>query len=144
YTYFWRSSPYPFLITFDAPTGNVACTRRVRSNTPLQALTMANDLAFFEIAQGLAARVLRESPPSAEERVQYAFRLCLGRAPAEIERRRLVEFVQTQQSAFAAADADAAALAPGSRPEGTPVAEAAACTALARVLMNLDEFVTRE
>src|SRR5262249_54567751 len=62
YTYFWRSSPYPFLTTLDAPDANVSCTRRVRSNTPLQALTLANDRGYFELAQGLAVRVLREIP----------------------------------------------------------------------------------
>ena len=61
YTYFWRSSPYPFLKTFDAPDANVACTRRARSNTPLQALALANDLAFFEIAQGFASQMLAGS-----------------------------------------------------------------------------------
>jgi mono/diheme cytochrome c family protein len=58
YTHFWRSSPYPSLTVFDAPNANVTCTRRVRSNTPLQSLTLANDEAFFECAQGMAARVL--------------------------------------------------------------------------------------
>ena len=61
YIYFWRSSPYPMLPTFDAPEGNTTCTRRARSNTPLQALTLANDRVFVEIAEALAARILREA-----------------------------------------------------------------------------------
>ena len=54
YTFFWRATPHPFLTTFDAPGGVQSCTRRLRSNTPLQALTLLNDPAYFEIAQGLA------------------------------------------------------------------------------------------
>ena len=57
YTYFWRSAPHPLLVTFDAPDAQPTCTRRNRSNTPLQALTLLNDAGFFEFAQGLAARV---------------------------------------------------------------------------------------
>ncbi|MGC3968348.1 MAG: DUF1549 domain-containing protein [Pirellulales bacterium] len=68
YTYFWRSSPYPFLLTFDAPDANAACTRRIRSNTPLQALTLANDRAFVEMAQALGERVLKEKHSTDAER----------------------------------------------------------------------------
>ncbi len=101
YTYLWRSSPDPFLTTFDAPSGNVTCTKRVRSNTPLQSLTMANDAAFVEIAQQLAARVLRESPsPASEERLRLAFRLCLAREPDDYETTRLLSFVKKQQAAW--------------------------------------------
>ncbi len=89
YTYFWRSSPYPFLTTFDAPDATNTCTRRARSNTPLQALTMANDRAFFELAQGLAARVLRESGDEDQSRIERAVRLCLVREPTAAESARL-------------------------------------------------------
>ena len=85
YTYFWRSSPYPFLTTFDAPDATVACTRRPRSNTPLQALTLANDRAFFEIAQGFAARLLAEPAADDTARIRLAFRRCLAREPAADE-----------------------------------------------------------
>ena len=81
YTYFWRSSPYPFLRTFDAPDAVVACTRRPRSNTPLQALTMANDPAFYEIAQGFAARLLRQEQGGPMARVRAAFRAALRASP---------------------------------------------------------------
>jgi hypothetical protein len=144
YTYFWRSSPYPFLMTFDAPPGNTTCTRRVRSNTPLQALTLANDDAFVEIAAGLAARVMREAPTEPTLRARYAFRLCLGREPNEVETRRLVEFLRAQTERFQADAAAAQAVAPADRPADLPAHEAAACAALSRVLLNLDEFVTRE
>ncbi len=60
YTYFWRSAPHPGLTVFDAPDATAACTRRNRSNTPLQALTLLNDQGFVEFAQALAQRILRE------------------------------------------------------------------------------------
>src|SRR5581483_445673 len=85
YTHFWRSSPYPMLLTFDAPGGNVVCTRRLRSNTPLQSLTLANDQAFFECAQALAQRVLADKSPGDLERVEIAFRLCVSRRPKPAE-----------------------------------------------------------
>ncbi|HEX4147590.1 MAG TPA: DUF1553 domain-containing protein, partial [Pirellulales bacterium] len=143
YTYFWRSSPYPFLTTFDAPDATNTCTRRVRSNTPLQALTLANDRAFFELAQGLAARVLREAGDGDRARIERAVRLCLVREPTEHERSRLEKFVAGQRTYFAAA-ADADSVAPKDRPAKVSAAEAAVWTALARVVLNLDEFVTRE
>jgi hypothetical protein len=144
YTYFWRSSPYPFLTTFDAPDANVTCTRRVRSNTPLQALTLANDKAFFEIAQGLAGRLLEESTGSDEKRIEHGVQLCLARKPTEVEAKRLLEFVKQQRQSFATASKEAENVAPRRRPPQITAAEGAAWTAVARVLMNLDEFVTRE
>jgi hypothetical protein len=144
YTYFWRSSPYPLLMTFDAPDANVACTRRVRSNTPLQSLTLANDPAFFEMAQALAARVLREAPADDGGRLRHAFRLCLARPPEEREGRRLLEFAAAQKKHFEAEAPEAEGAAPPGGPPGLSAAEGAAWTAVARVLMNLDEFITRE
>ena len=143
YTYFWRSSPYPFLTTFDAPDANTACTRRVRSNTPLQALTLANDRAFFELAQGLAARVLRETGEDDRSRIERAVRLCLVREPTTAELARLEKYVGSQRALFANSS-DAESVAPKDRPAKMSAAEGAVWTALARVVMNLDEFVTRE
>jgi mono/diheme cytochrome c family protein len=171
YTYFWRSSPYPFLMTFDAPDANAACTRRVRSNTPLQALTLANDRAFYEMAEGLARRIVAEGPKTDQGRVAFAFRLCFARAPNKVEASRLEQFVgQQRQAAQLAAVAPApAALAenadaaegkenpsaadspkaetpasPGKPTAPTKPAAPPEWTAVARVLLNLDEFITRE
>ena len=144
YTYFWRSSPHPLLTTFDAPDATLACTRRVRSNTPLQALTLANDAAFFEMAQALAVRVMREAPCADLERIRHAFRVCLSRSPGEWEARRLSEFLAEQRKHFAAAPRDAEAAAPPGRPAGVSPVEGAAWTAVARVMLNLDELITRE
>jgi mono/diheme cytochrome c family protein len=144
YTYFWRSSPYPFLVTFDAPDANAACTRRVRSNTPLQALTLANDRAFVEMAQALGARILKEASPNDEDRTTLAFRLCFGREPRSPERERLLKFVTAQRKAFAADAKPQARSKPGESKTLLPTADELAWTAAARVLLNLDEFITRE
>ncbi len=143
YTYFWRSSPYPFLKTFDAPDANVACTRRPRSNTPLQALTMANDRAFYEIAQGFAAQLCSADGDDAQ-RLRTAFRRCLAREPSNEEYVGLAEYLGSQRVRFEGAPEDAALVAPRSGPATSDRARAAAWTMVARVLLNLDEFITRE
>jgi hypothetical protein len=143
YIYFWRSSPYPFLATFDAPNGNVSCTRRIRSNTPLQALSLANDRVFVEASQALAMRILQEATGD-EARVRRAFQLCLARLPEAEEQQRLLTFLDSQRSDFRGSPQDAAEFLPGALPEGVDRSEAAAWAALARVLVNLDEFITRE
>jgi mono/diheme cytochrome c family protein len=143
YTFVWRSAPHPALTVFDAPEGTSTCTRRNRSNTPLQALTLLNDQGFVEYAQGLAARVLREEQGDAA-RLDHAFRLCLARAPRPEERAILTRVLARQRIAFAAAPEGAKALLPATLPEGVRPDEFAAWVAVARVLMNLDEFITRE
>jgi hypothetical protein len=146
YTFFQRSAPYPGLTVFDAPDGNSSCTRRVRSNTPLQALTLLNDQAFLELAQGLAQRVLREAPPSDAERLRLAFRLCMARNPAPVEASRLERYLHLQQEEFRSAPVEAKSLLrlAGPVPAGADLPQLAAWTTVARVLLNLDEFITRE
>jgi mono/diheme cytochrome c family protein len=141
YTFFWRATPHPQLLVFDAPDATKACTRRVRSNTPLQALTLLNDQAFFEFAQALAARVLREGPPDEAGRIRYMFRLCLTRAPKDSESQRLTELLSQQRTDLRSDPRDVERIAP---PGEADVVERAAWTTLARVLLNLDEFITRE
>ena len=141
YTYFWRTSPYPMLPTFDAPDANGTCTRRNRSNTPLQALTLANDRSFHEFAVGLADRItsLGPLPPtvpssvadSDDARLWQAVELCYSRPPSDLELRKLREFLNAQRTAFATDPKDK-----------DPTKSA--WTAVARVLLNLDEFITRE
>lgn len=144
YTYFWRSSPYPMLPTFDAPDANGTCTRRNRSNTPLQALTLANDAAFMEFARALSDRILREASDYDEARIAYAFNAVLARQPVPFEIKRLLEFIAAQREHFEANSGDARAAASPQRPESASEAESATWTALARVMLNLDEFITRE
>jgi mono/diheme cytochrome c family protein len=144
YTFFWRSSPDPFLMTFDAPDGNSSCTRRVRSNTPLQALTMSNDLTFVEIAQGLAGRILTKETADVAARLEHAFQLCLSRLPTDREQAVLANYYEAQLTAFKKNTADAEKFAMKDRPKNVSAAEAAAWTAVSRLLLNLDEFITRE
>lgn len=142
YTYLWRSSPYPAMTVFDFPDANVACTRRNRSNTPLQSLTLANDKTFVEFAQGLARRILLETQGDDAARVTTAFRWCLGRDPVPAELQRLLKLLEEQRSAFTTEAAQK--IAPSHLPNSITPTEAAAWTAISRVLINLDEFITRE
>jgi hypothetical protein len=144
YTWFQRTSPYPMLMTFDAPESNVTCTRRDRSNTPLQALTLLNDPVFHECAQGLARRMLQDRPGDTDAALDYAFELCVGRNPNELELNNLKSLFSEFKS-LAATDRDAAAKLVGlPKPAEADLVDTAAAVALARVLLNLDEMVTRE
>ncbi len=149
YTYFWRSSPYPLFPTFDAPDANTACTRRTRSNTPLQALTLANDRAFFELAEGLGARIVSAGPADHLGRIRFAFRICLSRAPSAEELTTLAALMEKERSSNAVAQASAAPatgaqLSGATDVSGSPPPTTDDWTALARVLLNVDEFITRE
>jgi hypothetical protein len=140
YTYCKRTAPYAAFATFDAPSGEVCVARREMSNTPLQALTLLNDAAFVEAAQALG-REMAARPGTLQARVEHLFRRCLTRSPAEKETERLIHFWETQRERCRRKELDAAALAgPG---EGD-ITERAAWMALARVLLNLDEAITKE
>ena len=136
YTHYWRITPYPAMSVFDAPNAMMACTRRSRSNTPLQALTLLNGEAFHEMAQALAKRVMDEGGQTPDSRLQYAFRLTHARRPSLAEFARLRTLLNDEKDDLATHPGDASKLAP------TP--ELASWTALARVLLNTDEFITRE
>lgn len=129
YTHWWRATPHPALAVFDTADGLSACTRRLRSNTPLQALTLLNDQQFNEFAEALAQRALKSSDKDDAAKIDYAFRLSLSRAPGKIEMRRLQELLAQQ---FEQERGD----------ETTRRTEA--WKTMARVLLNLDETITRE
>src|SRR5205085_4765554 len=93
YTFFWRATPHPALMVFDGPDAFSVCTRRFRSNTPLQALTLLNDPAFYDCAEALAQRVLSQNLRGKDEQLAYAFRLCLARQPKDGERQRLKQLL---------------------------------------------------
>ncbi|MCH8923528.1 MAG: DUF1553 domain-containing protein [Planctomycetes bacterium] len=143
YTWLQRTSPFAQSTTFDAPSPSRSCTRRRRSNTPLQALTLLNDPVFFEAAQQLAVRVLREGPGDTAGRIEYVFGVCMARKPNEQERQRLTVFLQ-QQSTILRNDPQAAAKMFPDKIQGVDSTEAAAWTGLASVLLNLHEFITRD
>ncbi|MBA3974847.1 MAG: hypothetical protein C0504_11595 [Candidatus Solibacter sp.] len=135
YIHFQRTTPYPMLMNFDAPDSNVACSRRRRSNSPLQALNLLNDPVFFEAAQALALRLSHQ--PDSARRFDDAFLLALGRTPSAAERARLAALLDSSATALSANAQAAADLLPVNPNE-------AAWVNVARVLLNLDEFITRE
>ena len=149
YVFRRRSMPDPMLSTFDAPNGDFACARRARSNTPLAALAGLNEPVMVEAAQAMALRVLREGGRTDAERVAYAFRLCTGRPPKPAEAAEVVSLLQSQQQRIAdgwvsgreVATGDATKVPPV--PQGATPTDAAAWTVVSRVLLNLDETVTK-
>ena len=144
YTFFFRATPPPGLMVFDVPESTSACTRRLRSNTPLQSLTLLNDLGFVEFAQGLALRLLHEVPDSDEQRIQRAFRLCVSRPPQADEQQRVTELLAQQLKSYEGSSDEARLLLAKNIPAGTDVKQLAAWTTISRVLLNLDETITRE
>jgi Protein of unknown function (DUF1553) len=153
YTFRYRSLPYPALQTFDAPNGDFSCLRRARSNTPLHALVSLNEPVSIACAQALARRTLCEAGGADDARLVYAFRLCTARAPTLEESAELSRFYTAQKERLAAGWLNAWQLLGFTGPEGTSTAaipagatptELAAWTAVARVLLNLDETITKE
>jgi len=143
YTMFYRSAPYPMLSTFDAPDFSSACTMRVRSNTPLQSLTVANDPVFTELARGLAQRILNSTAFTSDaDRCAEMFRLCLTRSPEPLELEVLLNFQSRELSRFESTPADAVSFAEQSATNSSATA-LAAWTSVARSLFNTDEFVMR-
>jgi hypothetical protein len=144
YVHYQRTAPYPQLVNFDEPDSNVACTRRTRSNTPLQALNLLNDPVFLEAAQAFAMRILKESPGTAfNDRLDYAYHLALARKPAASERDRLSRLFNEQHEILKADAANRDRLLP-LPPEGIDAVDGATWVGISRVLLNLDEFFTRE
>jgi hypothetical protein len=135
--------------TFDGPTAEVVCARRIKSNTPLQALTTLNDEVFVEAAQALAKRVMEEEPSASPvERATQIFRLCVSRRPDEVETKAIMDFYEAQLKRFREdKTVDPAAVAlpdPKKKPQGMDLPELAAWTTVARSVLNLDETVTKE
>jgi mono/diheme cytochrome c family protein len=143
YIQFLRTTPYPLLVNFDVPKATVSVCKRDRSNTPLQALNLLNDPVFLEAAQAFAVRTLTEAPASLSGRLEVAFQFALGRQPSEKESLRLSAFLEKQEALYARDKANAEKLAPLDLP-GISRQQLAAWTSLSSVLMNLDEFITRE
>ncbi len=157
YVFIRRSATYPSFMTFDATSREHCTVRRVRTNTPLQALTTLNDEAFFEAARALAARLLRETPvaptreprqggppPAANERAAYGFRLAVTRTPRQDEIARIVASYTRQLERFRKAPDLAARTINGYAVDGVEPAEQAAWTLVANALLNLDEALTRQ
>src|SRR5215472_16792156 len=162
YTFFRRSAVYPGLLVFDAPDATSACTRRVRSDTPLQALSTLNDETFTEFAEALAARVIKQDTSDNDQRIRYMFLLVFGRSPRTDEAQRIADFLAKQIDEYKTNPSRAIELiykggkfTPDGRPVHPPPAKLAAMlpedrpleaawTGVARVLLNADDFLTRE
>jgi hypothetical protein len=139
YTFFKRTAPHPDLTTFDCPDANLASLKRNISNTPLQALTTLNAQAFAEASRAMAKRVLELSSDDGE-RLARCFRLCLARPPQPREIATLSTLLSTARAYYQQHPDEAKELAG----EGESAAETAAWAATARIVLNTDEFITRE
>ncbi len=136
YTFLKRSAPYPSFLALDATARDVCTVRRLRTNTPLQALALLNDSVMMEAARGLAGRMKYETDGSRDMMLRHGFRLCTGRLPSAPELTRLIalhdklvgRYRQDQQSAKKV----------GSDPDD------AALVMVANTLLNLDETITKE
>jgi hypothetical protein len=130
YTFFWRATPHPALSVFDSPDAFSACTRRIRSNTPLQALTLLNDPAFHEMAEHFAQLMLEQKNTTDSERVTFGFKRCTSRLPSSDELKFMLDFIKQQREATKVLDSSAQ--------------QKFVWLNVARVLLNLDETITRE
>ena len=150
YVFRWRSVPNPMLLTFDAPNGDFSCVRRQRSNNPLQALVGLNETTFMECAQALARKTLAEGGKTDAEKIDYAFRRAVARPPSKEERAELLALLEKQSQHIAAGWVNANELATGkielakNLPDGATPTQLAAYTVVSRVLLNLDETMTKE
>jgi mono/diheme cytochrome c family protein len=146
YTTWRRSNPYPSMATFDAPNREVCTVRRVRTNTPLQALVTLNDPVYIEAAQALARRIVASGGSSSSDRVRYALRAVLSRPPQAAELSRLEKLYAQSLARFAKQPEAARKLATeplGAPPKEMNVAELAAWTVVGNVLLNLDEALMK-
>jgi hypothetical protein len=146
YVFLKRTAPPPFMSNFDGPNREQVCTVRERSNTPLQALQLMNDVQHFEAARALAERVLAEASGSDEDRIAHLYRTVLSRRPDADERNLVAAALRKQRELYQAdpAAASAAIHVGESKPKEIAAAqETAAWTMIANLVLNLDETVCR-
>ena len=144
YTFHQRTLLYPSLAVFDRPSAVVSVTGRSRSNTPLQALTTLHDPVFVEAARAFAMRVQTDVTDGLDQQLVYAFRLALARSPSKAETRELESLYTDTMAVFEQAPTDAAAAVGEYQPAGIAPATAAAWVIVARNILNLDKFITRD
>jgi hypothetical protein len=145
YTTWRRSNPYPSMATFDAPNREVCTVRRSRTNTPLQALVTLNDPVYVEASQALARR-MAGAGKDRPDKIRLGVKLCLARDPSDAEIERLSRLYDDAYSKFAGDAEKAKKMATdllGPAPEGSDLADLAAWTVVANVLLNLDETLMR-
>ena len=144
YTFFKRTAPHPNLTTFDCPDANLTCVERRASNTPLQALITLNNETFLEAAQAFAKRLLSQPSTDDAVRLNQAFRLCVARVPNDRELHQLTQLLTANRDFYRVHQDDAKKLNGSIEVSGASPDETAAWIATARILLNLDEFITRE
>ena len=147
YTFWKRALPFPAMLAFDAPPAEVSCARRLRSNTPLQALVTLNERAYVEAAQAMGLRVMKEGGDDNRSRASFAFRLATGRAPTERELKSLLNFWDEQYRHFedrSAAALQVALASPTNVPPDVNIHKVAAWATVSRAILNLDETITKE
>ncbi|MCA9076761.1 MAG: PSD1 domain-containing protein [Planctomycetaceae bacterium] len=144
YTFFKRTAAHPTLVAFDCPDANVTCVERRTSNTPLQALTTLNNDVFVTAARALALRVIEEVNTNDAERLDRMFRLCVARPPSNDELNSLLDLLSEARSYYGEHADEAESFAGETLPPDTSTSEMAAWVATSRIVMNLDEFITRE
>ncbi|MGK0186725.1 MAG: hypothetical protein ACI9R3_002508 [Verrucomicrobiales bacterium] len=145
YTFLKRTAPHPLMSNFDVPSREQSCIRRDRTNTPLQALQLMNDVQHFEAARGFAARIIASSA-SAQGRITFAYRSVVARQPEPEETAVVIEFLQRQLAKYTAAPDEAKkAITFGESPPPPDLneAELAAWTLVANLILNMDEAVVR-
>jgi len=147
YTFWRRSSPYPSMMSFDATSREVCVSRRLRTNTPLQALVTLNDPVYVEAAQGLARRMHEANPRNTRKAIAHGFYRSTAREPRREELLTLVDLFEDNLAHYQN-DTDAATrLATNPLPledETADVARLAALTVVGNVLLNMDEVLTKE
>ncbi len=149
YVFRKRSMPDPVMASFDSPNGDFACARRVRSNTPLAALTGLNETIFVEAAQAMALRVLAEGGSDDTARTGYAFELCMSRKPTSNESLAITNLIGEQRMRLAEGWLNPREVATGDAsklpqlPAGVTPQDAAAWTIASRVLLNCDETLSK-
>ncbi len=141
YTHLQRTAPYPAFTSFDATSREISCTRRIRTNTPLQALVTLNDPAFFESAQALARLMKDTAEDKIESGIEFGYRRSIVRLPTEAETDRLVDYYQSML-AFYQGDNEKAKKVAGDD-FGDMTAQMAAWTMTANVILNLDETLNK-
>jgi hypothetical protein len=143
YTWLQRLSPFAQNVTFDAPPANSICSRRDRTNSPLQALTLLNDPAFFDAARALARQALAEPAVGDAERIAGIVRHTLARPATEADIRHLLTFLQEERRLLHDEPADVAKLVPQAIAAIEP-GEQAVWISVCSVVLNLHEFITRD
>jgi hypothetical protein len=146
YTYWQRTFPHPSLIAFDAPSREECTAERPRSNTPLQALVLLNDPTYVEAARALSEKIVKDGGKTAEERIQFVYRRVLQRTASADELKLLGPLVERHLKEYQADRKAAEALfTVGDKPipKDGDIAELAAWTSIARVVLNLHETITR-